>query len=99
VPNKAIRVANGERTVTVMTGLGQTQQIPVTIGLTNETYSEITGGSLKEGDRVVIAGSTTTGSSSTTEQQGPGLGGLLGGNGPMEGGGAPPGGGGVPPSP
>lgn len=98
VPNKAIRVANGERTVTVMTGLGQTQQVAVTIGLTNETYSEITGGSLKEGDRVVIAGSTTTGSSSTTEQQGPGFGGILGGGGiPMDGGGAP--GGGMPPSP
>ncbi|HRE25093.1 MAG TPA: hypothetical protein PK954_00540, partial [Anaerolineales bacterium] len=96
VPNKAIRVANGERTVTVMTGLGQTQQVAVTIGLTNETYSEVTSGSLKEGDRVVISGTTTSGSSSTTE--GSGFGGILGGGGiPMDGGGAP--GGGMPPSP
>ncbi|MBL8097203.1 MAG: efflux RND transporter periplasmic adaptor subunit [Anaerolineales bacterium] len=96
VPNKAIRVANGARTVTVVNG-GQSRPIEITIGLTNETYSEVISGSLQEGDRVVISGTATTGSSMTSEQSNPGLGGLLGG-GPMDGGG-PMNGGGAPPVP
>ncbi len=96
VPNKAIRVANGTRTVTVVNG-GQSRPIEITIGLTNETYSEVISGSLQEGDRVVISGTATTGSSTTSEQSNPGLGGLLGG-GPMDGGG-PMNGGGAPPIP
>lgn len=88
VPNKAIHVSNGKRTVTVMNG-GQPAQVEVTIGLTNETYSEVTSGSLKEGDRVVVSGTTTTGAS-TTSNSGPGAGAFLGG-GPMDGGaGGPP---------
>jgi multidrug efflux pump subunit AcrA (membrane-fusion protein) len=42
------------------------QQVEVTTGLTNETYSEVTSGDLKEGDRVVVSSSTTASSSTTT---------------------------------
>jgi HlyD family secretion protein len=53
VPNQAIRVSGGQRSVVV---LFEGQQIPVqvTVGLTNDTMSEVTGGQLKEGDTVVI---------------------------------------------
>jgi HlyD family secretion protein len=53
VPNQAIRVAGGQRSVVVLYE-GQQIPVPVTIGLTNDTMSEVTGGQLKEGDTVVI---------------------------------------------
>ena len=88
VPNKAIRVANGKRTVTVMNGGGQMQQVEVTIGLTNETYSEILSGSLKQGDRLMISTSTSSSSSSTSTTGGRNNGGF--GGGPFLDGGGPP---------
>lgn len=88
VPNKAIRVANGKRTVTVMNGGGQIQQVEVTIGLTNETYSEVTSGSLKQGDRLLISTSTSSSSSSTSTTGGRNNGGF--GGGPFLDGGGPP---------
>lgn len=62
VPNQAIRVVGNQRTVTV---LFEGQQIPVqvSIGLTNETMSEVTGNQLKEGDEVVLNPSTATANS------------------------------------
>ncbi len=86
VPNKAIHVANGLRTVTVVNG-GMPRQVEVTIGLTNETYSEVTSDSLKEGDQVVVSGTAATSSTSSNSFSGPGAGAILGG-GPMDGGGA-----------
>jgi HlyD family secretion protein len=70
VPNQAIRVAGNQRTVTV---LFEGQQIPVqvSIGLTNETMSEVTGNQLKEGDEVVINPSTAS-SNSNRSFGGPG---------------------------
>jgi multidrug efflux pump subunit AcrA (membrane-fusion protein) len=63
VPNQAIRVSGGQRTVTVLFE-GQQIPVPVTVGLTNETESEVSSSQLKEGDEVVInssAAGTTTG--------------------------------------
>jgi HlyD family secretion protein len=59
VPNRAIHVVGGQRTVTV---LFEGQQIPVTVqvGLTNDTESEITGGQLREGDTIVLNATTAT---------------------------------------
>lgn len=59
VPNRAIRVTNGQRTVTVMFE-GQQIPVPVSVGLSNETLSEITEGQLREGDAVVLNQTTTT---------------------------------------
>ncbi len=75
VPNRAIRVSGGQRTVTVLFE-GQQIPVPVTLGLTSETTSEIVGGQVREGDTVVI--NTTT---STTGNQGGGGGFLFGGGG------------------
>jgi HlyD family secretion protein len=73
VPNRAIHVTGGQRTVTV---LFEGQQIPVTVqvGLSNDTESEITGGQLKDGDTIVLNATTA----STTG----GGGGFLFGRGP-----------------
>jgi RND family efflux transporter MFP subunit len=59
VPNRAIRAQGGQRVVSV---LFEGQQIPVTVtvGLSNDTQTEITGGQLKEGDTIVL--NTTTAS-------------------------------------
>ena len=53
VPNQAIQVTGNRRQVIV---LFEGQQIPVqvTIGLTNETMSEVTGSQLKEGDTILV---------------------------------------------
>jgi HlyD family secretion protein len=74
VPNRAIHVSGGQRTVTV---LFEGQQIPVTVqvGLSNDTQSEITGGQLKDGDTLVL--NATTAASSTRGGFGGG-GGLIG---------------------
>ena len=53
VPNRAIQVSGGQRMVTVLFE-GQQIQVPVTVGLTNDTTSEVTSNQLKEGDEVII---------------------------------------------
>jgi len=83
VPNRAIHVVGGQRTVTV---LFEGQQIPVTVqvGLSNDTQTEITGGQLREGDTIVLNATTATSTG------GGGFGG--GGGGGFGGGGFRPGG-------
>jgi hypothetical protein len=58
VPNQAIRVSGVQRNVVVLYE-GQQITLPVTTGLTNETMSEITGNTLKEGDELLINSNTT----------------------------------------
>jgi RND family efflux transporter MFP subunit len=74
VPNRAIRVSGGQRTVTVLFQ-GQQIAVPVTLGLSNETMTEIVDGQVQEGDTVVV----TTTSASTANVSG---GGFLFGDGP-----------------
>ena len=71
VPNQAIRVTGQQRTVTV---LFEGQQIPVqvTVGLTNETMSEVSGDQLREGDEVVI-NTSAAGTQNNFGQRGPGF--------------------------
>jgi len=58
VPNRAVRVTGGRRSVTVLFE-GQQLSVPVTLGLANETTSEVLTG-LKEGDTLVLNAPTTT---------------------------------------
>jgi len=58
VPNRAVRVTGGLRSVTVLFE-GQQLLVPVTLGLANETTSEVLTG-LKEGDTLVLNVPTTT---------------------------------------
>ena len=67
VPNQALRATGGQRTVTVLFE-GQQIQVPVTVGLTNETMSEVSGSRLQEGDTVLINASAAT----TNTNSGPG---------------------------
>ncbi len=90
VPNKAIRTSNGQQYVTVMFE-GQQISVPVTVGLVGDSMSEITSEQLREGDAVVITGSTSTASSESGDRvfmQGPVIEGNFAGGGMM-----PPGGG------
>lgn len=63
VPNRAIRTTGGQRSVIIMFE-GQQISVPVTIGLTNDTQTEILdGGTLREGDTILAnasSASTTT---------------------------------------
>ena len=58
VPNRAIRTVARQRVVQVQTTLG-VAQTPITIGLQNDSQTEVVSG-LKEGDAVVINTTTTT---------------------------------------
>jgi HlyD family secretion protein len=63
VPNQAVQTFNGRSTVTEL-HQGQLIPVQVTVGLTNNTTSEITGGRLQAGDVVVLnaaSGSASTG--------------------------------------
>lgn len=77
VPNRAVHTTGGQRTVTVLFE-GQQISVPVTLGLTSSSVSEVLDGALKEGDAVVLNPTTAT-----TGAQGGGFGlfGLLGGGG------------------
>ena len=67
VPNKAIRTSGGQKFVTVLFE-GQEISIPVTVGLIGDTMSEVTGDQLREGDVVVINGSTASSTTSTSRE-------------------------------
>ena len=54
VPNQAIRVVDGQRVVYLLTNDGSLQEVPVTIGITSDSRSQILEGDLKEGDKVVL---------------------------------------------
>lgn len=58
VPNRAIQVRGGQRTVTVLFE-GELIPVSVTLGLSNETHSEIVDGQVREDDTVVLNATTT----------------------------------------
>ncbi len=57
VPNRTVRAAGRQRAVEVLYQ-GQVIQVPVTLGMSNDTMTEVVNG-LKEGDQVVLRGTTT----------------------------------------
>jgi HlyD family secretion protein len=65
VPNRAIRNSAGQQSVTVLFE-GQQISLPVTVGLVGDTLSEVISDQLREGDVVVING--TTANTSTNDQ-------------------------------
>ena len=71
VPNRAVKTSGKQKTVTVLKD-GKSTQVTVTLGLSDDTQSEVTSG-LNEGNVVVIQQTTTTSS-----QGGAGAGGLGG---------------------
>ncbi|AEF83133.1 efflux RND transporter periplasmic adaptor subunit [Leadbettera azotonutricia] len=61
IPRGAIKNYNGDPTVYVMDENSIARRIPITLGLTNDSDVQIISG-LKEGDRIITAGSVTDGS-------------------------------------
>lgn len=53
-PNRAIRMRDGQQVVYVLREDGALEAIPVRLGATSETYSELAAGALQEGDKIVL---------------------------------------------
>jgi len=54
VPNQAIQLEDGQTVVYVLQPGGQRLSVPVTLGLADETSTEIVSGEVKAGDKVVL---------------------------------------------
>lgn len=54
VPNRAVRAVDAQRIVYVLGEDGVLNPVEVRLGATSDTYSEVVGGNLQEGDRVVL---------------------------------------------
>jgi HlyD family secretion protein len=76
VPNRAVRLVNNQRVVYVLRD-GNSTEIPITLGATAETMSEVLSGDLKEGDKVILNPPTNF----SRPQNGGGGGGFFGGGG------------------
>jgi HlyD family secretion protein len=53
VPNRAVRLLDGERVVYVLKD-NNLEPVRIELGLSSETHSEVVGGDLQEGDRIVL---------------------------------------------
>jgi HlyD family secretion protein len=71
IPSRAIRTVNSRQEVYVMRN-GTPTALPVTLGATSITSSEVTSGNIREGDLIVLNPPTST------SAQAAGLGGMLG---------------------
>ncbi|WP_322507138.1 efflux RND transporter periplasmic adaptor subunit [Anaerolinea sp.] len=54
VPNRAVRVLNGQRVVFVKKNTGLPEAVPITLGVSSATHSQILKGDVKEGDEVIL---------------------------------------------
>lgn len=79
IPNRAVRAAGGQRVVEVLYQ-GQVFEAPVTLGISNESSTEIVSG-LREGDAVVLRSTTTTQAAPRGGERGGFFGGFGGGGG------------------
>jgi HlyD family secretion protein len=53
VPNRAVRLLDGERVVFVLRG-GEIEPVRIKLGVSSDIYSEVVGGGLQEGDLIVL---------------------------------------------
>jgi HlyD family secretion protein len=58
VPNRAVRVEDGERVVYIMQG-GMPVMVPIELGVSSDAYSEVVGGDLEVGDAIILNPPTT----------------------------------------
>lgn len=54
VPNRSVRVVDGERVVYVVGTNAQIEAVPITLGASNGTYSQVLEGDLQTGDPIVL---------------------------------------------
>jgi HlyD family secretion protein len=77
VPNKAIHTSNGQKSVTVLFE-GQQISVPVTVGLIGDSSSQVTSDQLREGDVLVLSGTSSSSSTTTSSSQSGNFGGMPG---------------------
>jgi len=77
-PNSAVKSQGDIRYVEMVADNNMTRRQTVEVGLSNDTMSEITSG-LKEGEKIVVRTSSAGTSNTSSRQQGPGVGGGVGG--------------------
>ena len=78
VPSTAVYTDNAGKTFVYLVNNGQVAEVPVTVGASSDTTSQITGNSLREGDTIILSFAS---SASSTSGRGFGLFGGLGGGG------------------
>ena len=54
LPNQAVRVADGQRVVYILTPAGNVKQVVVELGAQSLYYSQVTGGDLEAGDEIIL---------------------------------------------
>ncbi len=54
VPNRAVRVVDGERVVYVLSNDGEMQPVSITLGASSDTHSQVIAGDLQSGDTIVL---------------------------------------------
>ncbi|MBC8507010.1 MAG: efflux RND transporter periplasmic adaptor subunit [Anaerolineales bacterium] len=54
IPNRAVRVVEGERVVYILDSAGNVEKVVITLGASSDTHSEIVDGDLSTGDEVVL---------------------------------------------
>lgn len=77
VPNRAVRVVEGQRVVYILEADGSIETVQIELGATSDTYSEVVSGELEVGDTIILNPST---SFFSMMEGGPGGGGPFGGN-------------------
>jgi HlyD family secretion protein len=53
IPNRAVRVRDGQRIVTVSRG-GTLEAVEIELGASSDLFSEVVGGELQEGDLIIL---------------------------------------------
>lgn len=59
VPNRAVRVVDGQRVVYVLAKNGSIDKVEIELGANSDLYSEVIGGDLNAGDEIVLNPSTS----------------------------------------
>jgi HlyD family secretion protein len=59
VPNRAVRVVDGQRVVYIMGDNGMPEKVEIELGATSDMYSEVIGGELGIGDEIILNPSTS----------------------------------------
>jgi HlyD family secretion protein len=54
VPNRAVRLVDGERVVFISGQNGMPEKVEIRLGASSDTMSEVIGGDLQEGDQIIL---------------------------------------------
>ncbi|MEN8241430.1 MAG: efflux RND transporter periplasmic adaptor subunit [Chloroflexota bacterium] len=71
VPNRAVRVVDGERVVYVLTDDGSIEMVKIELGANSDLHSEVIGGELGAGDEIILNPTTSFFDSMENNHRGP----------------------------